>query len=175
MGRRFYLGLGLLLLLLIGGLLLSAWVSRKISPLEQALTEAAGGGSDRGFFPGGAAVGGGPGRVGGLFPVLRASDPPRPFSGRQHPVCLSGPLAAGRGGGGICGVLLELAGLLRQIGQVHQLRLETVLSGFRLQNRNFMIYWMQLSLRRRFSWRRTTTVCKRNRHRPGFSPMTRTG
>ena len=42
MGRRFYLGLGLLLLLLIGGLLLSAWVSRKISPLEQALTEAAG-------------------------------------------------------------------------------------------------------------------------------------
>ena len=34
--------LGLLLLLLIGGLLLSAWVSRKISPLEQALTEAAG-------------------------------------------------------------------------------------------------------------------------------------
>ena len=36
MGRRFYLGLGLLLLLLIGGLLLSAWEIGRASCRERA-------------------------------------------------------------------------------------------------------------------------------------------
>ena len=137
MGRRFYLGLGLLLLLLIGGLLLSAWVSRKISPLEQALTEAAG-----------EAVTGDFSRAVRLSEEAQAGWEAfsRCFGLLTHHGLLAdantrfASLDPWRQAGeeeefAVC--CLELAGLLRQIGQVHQLRLETVLSGFRLQNRNF--------------------------------------
>ena len=54
MGRRFYLGLGLLLLLLIGGLLLSAWGVPENLPFGAGTHGGRRGGSDRGFFPGGA-------------------------------------------------------------------------------------------------------------------------
>ena len=124
-------------LLLIGGLLLSAWVSRKISPLEQALTEAAG-----------EAVTGDFSRAVRLSEEAQAGweDFSRCFGLLTHHGLLAdantrfASLDPWRQAGeeeefAVC--CLELAGLLRQIGQVHQLRLETVLSGFRLQNRNF--------------------------------------
>lgn len=137
MGRRFYFGLGLLLLLLIGGLLLSAWVSRKISPLEQTLEEAAeeaaGGDFSQAVRLARQAQSGWAdfSRCFGLLThhgfladadILFASLEPWEQAGEKEEFA-------------VC--CLELAGLLRQIGHVHQLRWRTVLSGFRLQNRDF--------------------------------------